>query len=763
MLQPDINHQFEVTPTNRNINFKCPFLAKVTIATNADQNTSTNDELLFVEQNDVVAIQQKIDEKWFLAQSEEHCGRLLVSACRPLDNEIPVSLCQYLIDNQFYDLHVCFASFVAQDFGDLSLTKGDIIVAINQVNEHWMQGQVCFDSQANNWPKLELNKQIGTFPLNHCWKLGVERVKIFCHDTLQQTQKQQQNLQKPTVPLGWAVPNVSRKPLLSTAHSSSLSSGSSSLYSTDYQQTNNYQQQRQQQQQQQQQHDTQDNRSLQPPPRPQQLPRQIAACHKSVSEQAVAKPGLLTCKQQDKLKGWLHTVKKKTARLSTKITASLGLISLTRDEEFERHYGSFKHIEKTIRAFIKNLTTFVEHFESFLLALQNTSENLANFYRDKSHQKELIELRRKNKALACEHFHAFKRTVDRQVIAVASQLLQKFSGPRQLITKRSAKLLDYDTKTKEMESCRDLEKKAALRDQYVIAKDLYDRINGQLIEELPLFNQFALDIFRECVLVLLESRRTLILSYTKQTASLLETPLMASYTASDVASTILMSCEDQPVRFSEPRPSDLRSMLDNQDNKSGQTSEHGGTQQSGSAFDDIIGDDHLTRPHSVASQLSSDFDQMALAAREISSTPLSHVSEFQAGTRDPAGSGSVRFVDEPDGVEVRSTNGMSDNKQNEDIEAAASAARANNELFAQPQIKEENPQKDKSRKKRKSPIYIASWPFVATGPNQLTIACNQPLKLIKGCDECGNSDWSLVKDKRGQLGYVPTSYIKAKE
>lgn len=688
-----------------------PFLAKVLDISdhNNSEQPNPDSELLVVDKNDVVAIENREGVEWFIARSDQQIGKLKTSCCQLLDDDIPLPLCQYLINNQLFNLHVCYASFVAQDIGDLSITKGDIIVALNQVNEHWVQGQVCFDSQANKpWPDLDPSLHVGTFPMNHCWLLDPSRVKQFCDIKVKAHQDKQNQQQKAIPP---------RPPFILNKHSSSLSSGSSSLHSSDNQQS--------------QQH------NFKPPPRPEQLPRQ--AVQQPAVEQ-FQKPSILTSRQQDKLKGWLQTVKKKTARLSTRITASLGLISLTRDEEFERHHESFKHLEKTIRTFIKNLSTFVEHFENFLIALQNTSENLADFYRDKSHQKELDELRRKNKALACEHFHAFKRSVDRQVIAVASQLLQKFANPHQLISKRSAKLLDYDNKTKEMDCCRDLEKKAALRDQYVIAKDIYDRINRQLIQELPLFNQFALDIFKECILVLLENRRNLIFSYTKLTASLLDTPLMMTYTASDVASSILMSCELAQT-FQDKQNADIDRLLEQDRKDSGHTSGHDTRHNSAN-------DDEMSRPHSVASQLSSEFDQMALAAREISSTPLPQVNE-------PQTEGVVRFDDVDGRLNVSS--GWDTNRKNQSFIDETNSADDGTEPVRK------NPSQKERRKKKKFQIYVASWPFVATGPNQLTIVCKQPLKLIKASDECGNPDWSLVQDKKGQLGYVPSTYIKKKE
>jgi hypothetical protein len=795
---------------------------------NAPDESSDDKDVppLYAEINDVVAIEAELDDKYYLAKSDQQTGKLAKRDCLILDDQIPYALCQYLTENQFFDLHICFASFVAQDVGDLSTTRGDIIVAINAINEHWLQGQVCFDSQANCWPKLVLGKQVGTFPLNHCWQLDSEKVKAFCQNKLVQEQQIKVSVQSRLWPSSNQLTN-STKQVRPATHSSSLSSGSSSLYSTECFNANdqhgafaaaeiasannihnNGHSQLPRYHNQLQHHDKVDGQVGVPPPRPAQLPKQIAGHqNSSVSLQAANRPAsILSNKQHDKLKGWLHTVRKKTARCAMRISANLGLISLTRDEEFERHYENFKQLEKSIRTFIKNLTLFVEHFESFLLALQSTSDNLADFYRDKSLQKELIELRKKNKALNCEHFHAFKRTVDRQVIAVASQLLQKFAGPHQLIQKRSVKLLDFDTKTKEMESCRDLEKKAALREQYVIAKDLYDRINGQLIEELPLFNQFALDIFKECILVLLESRKNLIMSYTKQTESLLKTPLLSSFTASDVASTIMMTCDfdvNQAGSANQPPPpppppsnnnnnntmgppstvsanSDMNSSF-NQDFKSGRTTSEFGTQPSvsGASRD---GSASVSRPQSSLSQLSSEFGQIAIVNRDICSTPLSEVSDAQKqrhsepnqriadGQLNTSAANDLNPYDEPDTV-VRFADQEdvnSDNKQNENIESAIIASKTeelrSGSANQSQNGDDEHASKDRKKKKRpKHPIYIASWPFVATGPNQLTITCNQHLKLLKGCDSIGNPDWSLVKNQLNEIGYVPTAYLKKKE
>lgn len=449
------------------------------------------------------------------------------------------------------------------------------------------------------------------------------------------------------------------------------------------------------------------------------------------------------------MKAWLKIAKRKTTRLSTKLSASLGLMSLTRDEQFEKHYEDFKNLEKTIRLFVKNLNSFVEHFESFLLALQSTSDHLSDFYRDKSnYHRELDELKRKNKALACEHFHAFKRTVEQHVVSVVEQLLQKFAGPHQLISKRAAKLLDYDFKSKELEWCKDEEKKATtLLAQHVIVKELYEKINKRLIDELPVFNQFALHIFRECIMVLLESRRNLILSYTKQTASLLETPVMMTYTASEVASGILMSIASKKQAIEEEK----------QHNNNNNNNNH-------VVYSNEQDHNYHSRQNSIPSPPNS---LPGLGPRPSTSTDdneneteLEHelnTSEHARGDTPPLAigrpcNGELAAEDEIDG--------------SRNLSADFNQMALNNERVSTPlsQINETSTSADEKvwqdeRKKRKFPICVAGYAFEATGPNQLSISQRQQLKLIKSCDECGNSDWSLVQDKRGQMGYVPSSYI----
>lgn len=500
---------------------------------------------------------------------------------------------------------------------------------------------------------------------------------------------------------------------------------------------------------------------------------------------------IITTRQQDTLKGWIHSVRKKTTRISTRITAKLGLISLTRDEEFERHYETFKHIEKTIRNFIKNLNSFVDHFEHFLISLQQTSDGLGNFYRDKSYLKDIEDLKRTNKILACQYFNSFKKTIDENVITIVTQLLQRFTIPHQLIHKRNAKLLDYDNKTRELDSCRDEAKKATLKDQFVIAKDIYEKLNKQLIEQLPIFNQISLHIFKECIIDLLENRQNLIESYANQVSGLLNTPLLINYANSGVAESLLNENGAREIGFDMENDNNKLRLTNGIESDRETMARYGGSSGQATALNSSSSNHNQSGSHSPSGQLGFDAIARAVANREISSsTPLppeeqNDISLEQASLgvihppqdlpnmlpstnydneidndrdtiRNGLNNGGNVRIDEIDGMHNVSIRAAS----RRDLNTSKNLNQSINSRTSKSTLLTNNG--GQKKRKHKFPTYIAVWQFDATDKNQLTIVPNQELKVIKACDENGNNEWSLCRDKWSRVGYVPSAYIKKK-
>lgn len=70
-----------------------------------------------------------------------------------------------------------------------------------------------------------------------------------------------------------------------------------------------------------------------------------------------------------------------------------------------------------------------------------------------------------------------------------------FAGPHKLVQKRFDKLLDYHNCTEKAEKLKD---KRTL-DELQSARNNYEALNAQLLDELPKFHNYAKELFASCV------------------------------------------------------------------------------------------------------------------------------------------------------------------------------------------------------------------------------------------------------------------------
>lgn len=76
-----------------------------------------------------------------------------------------------------------------------------------------------------------------------------------------------------------------------------------------------------------------------------------------------------------------------------------------------------------------------------------------------------------------------------------SQLLSMFAGPHKLVQKRFDKLLDFHNCTERAEKLKDKRTLEELQS----ARNNYEALNAQLLDELPKFLRFAKELFASCV------------------------------------------------------------------------------------------------------------------------------------------------------------------------------------------------------------------------------------------------------------------------
>jgi len=98
-----------------------------------------------------------------------------------------------------------------------------------------------------------------------------------------------------------------------------------------------------------------------------------------------------------------------------------------------------------------------------------------------------------------------------------------------LIHKRDDKLLDYDSCSKKLECNKDQLKQKSLQEQQQLAKNNYEALNSQLLEELPKLCDISMQILQDCIQAFLIARKQLIGRIAKHHLTLLELPLVIGF------------------------------------------------------------------------------------------------------------------------------------------------------------------------------------------------------------------------------------------
>ncbi|CAG2108460.1 unnamed protein product [Medioppia subpectinata] len=225
----------------------------------------------------------------------------------------------------------------------------------------------------------------------------------------------------------------------------------------------------------------------------------------------------------------LHTVIKKGSRLGHRISSTLGLSNVTKDDEFNGVMQKFRAVEKTIKIFAKDKEAFMKSVEDFSKQGLIAVEAIAEYYDKRNKQQEVDQLRTTHRVMVQQYWQQFDSQVNTDVTPVLDKLMAKFSGPNKLIAKRFDKLTDYDSSSKKLECNKDTTRQRGLQEQQQLAKHVYEALNTQLIEELPQLCALSLQILDDCIQAFLLARKRLIGRIAKHHLALLELPLVLGF------------------------------------------------------------------------------------------------------------------------------------------------------------------------------------------------------------------------------------------
>ncbi|CAF1070608.1 unnamed protein product [Rotaria sordida] len=193
----------------------------------------------------------------------------------------------------------------------------------------------------------------------------------------------------------------------------------------------------------------------------------------------------------------MHTMRKKSARISMRLSSAFGLSAHTIDERFNFEEQRFRAIDKFLRLFVRNAYICMEALKETFVTEVNVAEDFQELLSDK--MPDLVQQFVRSKRLLLENaFTEFCTHMESCVANPINTLIKLFVLPSNLISKRHDKLLDYDSAQSAYEKVKDQQSRQA-KQVLDLAKKTYEALNSQLLEELPILYEHSCEILAICL------------------------------------------------------------------------------------------------------------------------------------------------------------------------------------------------------------------------------------------------------------------------
>lgn len=139
----------------------------------------------------------------------------------------------------------------------------------------------------------------------------------------------------------------------------------------------------------------------------------------------------------------MHSVAKMSTRLSTRLSASLGLTNIAADPEFDELEKQFRSVEKCTLQLAKDIEQCLTYLSEEAISGEVISDFLIQYYQGTPNV-EAKRLRDIRSTIWSQFIQDLKTCLKDRVSAPINFLAILLEGPAMLITKRHDKLLDYD-------------------------------------------------------------------------------------------------------------------------------------------------------------------------------------------------------------------------------------------------------------------------------------------------------------------------------
>ncbi|NXF99247.1 DNMBP protein, partial [Sakesphorus luctuosus] len=189
-----------------------------------------------------------------------------------------------------------------------------------------------------------------------------------------------------------------------------------------------------------------------------------------------------------------HSIIKKSNRVSSHLKHLTGFAPQLKDEAFEEIEKNFRMQERLIKSFIRDLSLYLQHVRESACMKALAAGSMWDLCIEKA-SGDLDQFQKVNRLISDQLFSNFKERTERLVSSPLNQLLSMFAGPHKLVQKRFDKLLDFHNCTEKAEKLKDKRTLEELQS----ARNNYEALNAQLLDELPKFLRFAKQLFASCV------------------------------------------------------------------------------------------------------------------------------------------------------------------------------------------------------------------------------------------------------------------------
>uniref|UniRef100_A0AAR2LRR3 Dynamin-binding protein n=1 Tax=Pygocentrus nattereri TaxID=42514 RepID=A0AAR2LRR3_PYGNA len=202
----------------------------------------------------------------------------------------------------------------------------------------------------------------------------------------------------------------------------------------------------------------------------------------------------------------MHSIIKKSNRVSSHLKHLTGISPQIKDEVFDEAEKRFRLQERLIKSFIRDISLYLQHIRESASVKVLSAISFCDIYTERQQQLDPERFQRAHRCISDKQFTQFKERTEALVISPLTQLLSMFAGPHKLIQKRFDKLLDYDNCKERADRLKD----KRVQEELQIARNNYEALNAQLLDELPKFHHAAEELFTSCVRGFAQAQRDFI-------------------------------------------------------------------------------------------------------------------------------------------------------------------------------------------------------------------------------------------------------------